>query len=226
MVDRNAESGHELVLDNWKLIIAFAVLIAICGTFFVFGFIAGKRQGYQEGAQTAAESIHPAAPPDAQAPKPPDADAAAKLVKEEGESQQLNWYKNVNRREGEPEVLPETTTDKTAAEARDTTPAAGAAKEVVKEAIKKPSDTTAVKPKVQTGPVTYSVQVGAFRARLEAENKAKTLRTQGYESRIEAPQSPDGLYLLKIGKFSSRAEAVAMQLRLKKSGFYSFVKTN
>ena len=223
MVERNAESGHELVLDNWKLVIAFAVLIAVCGTFFVLGFIAGKRQGYQEGAQTAAESIDTTAPAEVQAPKQAAGGGAAIPADEKPQDQQL-WYKNVNRGEGEPEVLPENTGD-AAANVKDAAPAAGAAKET-KSMVPKPAAPKAGKPKAQAGPVTYSVQVGAFRVRREAEAKAKTLQGQGYESRIEVPQSPDGLYLLKVGTFTSRADAVAMQLRLKKSGFYSFVKTN
>jgi cell division septation protein DedD len=40
------------------------------------------------------------------------------------------------------------------------------------------------------------------------------------------PNAPEELYLLKVGKFSSRADATATQLKLKKSGFNSFIKIN
>ena len=56
MMDQHSDSGYELVLDNRRLIIAFAVLILFCGCFFVVGFMEGKRQGFQAGSQTAAES--------------------------------------------------------------------------------------------------------------------------------------------------------------------------
>jgi hypothetical protein len=59
MTDREPEAGHELVLDNRKLIIAFAVLIAICGAFFVLGFMEGRRQGFQDGMQTEARRRRP-----------------------------------------------------------------------------------------------------------------------------------------------------------------------
>jgi hypothetical protein len=60
----------------------------------------------------------------------------------------------------------------------------------------------------------------------EVDSKAKALRAQGYDCRIEDPKSAEDLFLLKVGKYESRVDAVAMQLRLKKSGFFSFVKTN
>ena len=93
------------------------------------------------------------------------------------------------------------------------------------------ADAAASKPKPQppearTGPVTYAVQVGAFRNQSEPEVKARALRARGFDCRIDFPQSAGQLYLVKVGKFNARAEAVAMQLRLKKSGFTSFIKTN
>jgi cell division protein FtsN len=60
----------------------------------------------------------------------------------------------------------------------------------------------------------------------EAESKAKALRAQKYDCRIEEPKSPANLYLLKVGSYKSRAEAFAMRIRLKKSGFVSIIKTN
>jgi cell division protein FtsN len=89
--------------------------------------------------------------------------------------------------------------------------------------------TPVAKPPVKAAakaPSNYSVQVGAFRQKQQVDNKADLLRSKGFDCRIEDPVSAEGLYLLKVGKFKSRAEAVAMQLRLKKSGFSSFIKTN
>jgi cell division protein FtsN len=235
MVDRNADSGHEMVLDNRKLIIVFAVLIATWGCFFVLGFRAGKRQGYQEGSQMAAETVHPKGSENklAQTEKPGSEDAGVKTDKVNSEEQSLDWYKNVNRREGDPQVLSKTSPS--APEEKAKAPEASPVKESVKpsitESVKKPKAEPKSKPKVPASdevskPITYSVQVGAFRVRREVEIKAKELRSKDYDSRIESPQTPDQLYLLKIGRFNSRAEAIAMQLRLKKSGFTSFIKTN
>ena len=195
MMSHDAESKRELVLDNRKLILVFAVFIAICGCFFVVGFVEGKRQGFQERALTDSESpTVPAKPVEEPSPavEPPP----------------LDWYKNVRGNENTvpaPVLEPE--------------PAA-----TVPVTNKPPAQEKKKSP--ATGSVTYSVQVGAFRQLREVENKARVLRSKGFECRTEAPQSPDDLYLLKVGMFKTRAEAVAMQLRLKKSGFPSFIKTN
>jgi cell division protein FtsN len=197
------ESGLELVLDNRKLIIAFVVLFAICGCFFIVGFIEGKRQGYQEGALAAAESA-PASSGDMPEPQSSATFARADTVeqsakKEEAAVQKLDWYKNVKKEEAEPSLVKK------------------------EEPAKKPKTQTAP---ANSAPGTYSVQVGAFRHKNEVEIKAQAVRAKGYECRIEAPRTPDQLYLLKVGKFSSRADAVSLQQKLKKDGFNSFVKAN
>jgi cell division protein FtsN len=217
MMEHAAESGVEVVLDNRKLIIAFALLIVICGGFFVLGFVEGKRQGYQEGALRAAESATAKSSEEsvAQSPKTEALESGTEPVQASSEGQQLNWYKNVNRREGERETVPQATSDRSAKSTAGPTP-------VAKSTGKPKTELDAAR----SGPVTYSVQVGAFVQKEEAEGRAKELRSKGYDCRIEPPVPPQRFYLLKVGRFDTRVDAVAMQLRLKKSGFSCFVKTN
>ena len=234
-MDQEVESGRELVVDNRKLVIAFAILMIFFGAAFVAGFIEGKREGRRAATESAQKAIQADAP--MQAAK--SAGDAAKTAKGNSDEQQLNWYKNVNRREGEPEVVPQAAADNSTEESADRIqstaaaqePAKETAKETTKAPLKKPAADSASKPKPQSsaahsGPAAYTVQVGAFRVRNEVETKAKALQDLGYDCRIEPPRSSGDFYLLKVGKFSSRADAVAMQLRLKKSGYGSFVKTN
>ena len=103
MTEKVTDSGIEVVLDNRKLIVAFAVLISICGGFFVLGFIEGKRQGYQAGMQTAAETAAPVVSDSASMPAAQTADSASdsKIAEAEAEKQPLNWYENINRKEEE-----------------------------------------------------------------------------------------------------------------------------
>jgi cell division protein FtsN len=206
MEDRGVESGLELVLDNKKLIIAFLVLISVCCFFFVFGFVAGKRQGIREGTQSATPVPNPnpvgtpgRESPVAAAPSPSTPEPVARP-----DGQSLGWYKNASQ-------------EKTADDAAIKPPPQKKAKEAADKAKAQASPST---------PVTYSVQVGAFRQKHEAEIKAQSLKSKGFDYRIESPDSPQELYHLKVGKFSSRADAVAMQIQLKKSGFASFIKTN
>jgi len=215
MTNDASESGLEVVLDNRKLVIGFVLLLFICGCFFVIGFIEGKRQGFQEGSQPVAEATPKATVGESQAPiAAPTASnpEAAKPAKEKAE-EQLDWYKSVNRKEGEREK----TLQPPAAESSKPKPAV--------------SRTPAEKPKAKVEPpksaaVIYTVQVGAFRHKHELDVRAQELRSKGFEYREEPPQNPEDLYLLKVGTFHSRAEAAAMQLRLKTSGFPCFIKTD
>jgi len=224
MTEHETESGVEVVLDNRKIILAFVVLIAICGGFFVLGFIEGKRQGYQSGMQTSAEVGTTGDAAVAQAPLS-DAETVQDSAspKNETEDQPLNWYKNVNRQEEEPEIASRETTGSS------NKPKAAAAKSAAAKAASEPKSSS--KPKTETsslrtGSISYSVQVGAFVKQEEAEIRARELRSKGYDYRIEPPAPPNQFYFVKVGTFGTRAEAVAMQLRLKESGFSCFIKTN
>ena len=214
MTDQHSESGYELVLDNRRLIIAFAVLVFFFSCFFVVGFMEGKRQGFQAGAQTAAETIPKPVPDEPQIPEPQTAstDSGTKSPNKQPEERPLEWYKSVSERAGKPEIAE---------------PAVDSGRPS-KEGTAKPPAVPDFKPSATaaaSAPAGYSVQVGAFRQRQQADTKAEQLRAKGFDCRVEPPDSPEGLYLLKVGKFKSRPEAVAMQLRLKQNGFSSFIKT-
>jgi cell division protein FtsN len=218
MTERDAESGRELVLDNRKLLGIFLVFCVILGIFFVLGFREGKRQGIQQGEQIAAETARKVSFADAQAPaSKPAADASAIPHKENAGEQQLNWMENVKRKEGAPGMVHQTTVGETVGAVKDSALTTKATKAPIKEKL-------AGVP--QASPIIYSVQVGAFHLKSEAEIKAKALRAQKYDCRIEEPQSPEGLYLLKVGSYKTRAEAVGMKTRLDKSGFSTLLKTN
>jgi cell division protein FtsN len=136
--------------------------------------------------------------------------------------EQLDWYQNVNRKGSEPIPglkQPAHSETKGAANQPDTATAPAALPAA------KPHAAGASKSTLEQGKVTYSVQVGAFRYKQEAEAKAELLKEKRYQYAIEQFGGPGGLYLLKVGKYDSRADAVAMQLRLKKDGFGSFIKT-
>ena len=52
------------------------------------------------------------------------------------------------------------------------------------------------------------------------------VKAKGYRCVIEPPREADGLYLLKVGRYEARADAVAMRHRLKKDGFSTLIKSN
>jgi cell division protein FtsN len=206
-MDKPAEESR-LDLDNRKLIFAFVLLICICAGFYVFGFVEGKRQAQRLGEQKVNAGL-PAPAPGQGAPAPSEtktqsAKSAAPPTEDKAVKEQLDWYKKVHSRgELSPKDLMED--KKTAARTR-----AGAARKSAQ-----PSHTSG-----------YSVQIGAFKHKREAEAKAAILKAKRYDYVIQPPGADRELYLLKVGRFESRAQAYAMQQKLKKDGFSSFIKTN
>jgi cell division septation protein DedD len=215
----SGDSGFQLVIDSRKIIIAGAFLLMVCGTFFVIGFMEGKRQVVRGAAQpeTAVQTseARPAAEPPAN-----NAGAAAKKD-DSAVRRNLTWYNDVNKPANETVHLLEA----------DNAPAASgtaAAPKSEPAPAPKPASTpkaAAAEPS-KTDKVTYSVQIGAFKERKEAEKKASALKDKKYNSVIEPPSEAGQLFLLKVGRFESRADAVAIQNRLKKDGFVTFIKTN
>ncbi len=217
MEQRGAETGTEFILDNRKLIIGFMLLIIVCGVFFVIGFMEGKRQAIEAHLQALIPASPNSSPVDSEpgsATVPPKSAQAEDRSAKEG----LDWYKNLQS--GMPGAKKEGGTSGGAATSRGQKDAAPIPK-VPKPEATPPSGTAA--PQSGAG---YWVQVGAFTKMREAEIVIASLKAKGYEATIVNPSETVQHYLVKVGDFASRAEAVAMQLKLKKDGFSGFVKTN
>ncbi|MFH1572574.1 MAG: SPOR domain-containing protein [Acidobacteriota bacterium] len=213
------ESSNELVLDNRKLIIAFLLLIVTCGAFFLIGFMEGKRQAQRSRADMAAPVP---AEPAAAAPGPADPVGGKRAEPEPvpldsaAIRSQLEWYQKVNE---EGKKAP-------AGAASQDTPRASP-KQEERRSVKTPPTPAAAGKSAATERTAarYTVQVGAFRQPSQAESRAAALRAKGYSCTIDAPGASNDLHLVKVGQFDTRADAVAMQLRLKQDGFSSFIKT-
>ncbi len=201
MTNNEDGSGFELVLDNRKLIVAFLVLFAFCGGFFIEGYRFGTHHGIQEGSQPAAESQFKTASDKAQVQtdKLAHPDAGPKSAKPDSADQPLDWYKQVSSREAEP---------------------------TAKVPAPVPEKPVPEKPKPHTESVTYSLQIGAFSQKAALDAAARSLQEKGFDYRIEPPEAEGQLYHLMVGKFHTRAEAAATKLRLQKKGFSAFIKSN
>ena len=91
------DPGFEFVLDNRKLIVIFALLLAVCAGFFVFGFVEGKRQAVQVEIQKAppppsVETSPAPAPPPVSEPESKAASDSAPATTDTREK--LEWYNN------------------------------------------------------------------------------------------------------------------------------------
>jgi DedD protein len=208
-MDRHSvEPGFEFVLDNRKLIVIFALLMAVCAGFFVFGFVEGKRQALKPVGPSNLE----AAPASASTPAPAVAGPAIR--------DQLEWYKNVKDR-------PESATRRKEPPARAKAAKKGEPASTIGTARPETKTASATESSPGLSPAnkaTYSVQVAAYRNRRDAEARAEVLKSKGYDFTIEPSSTRENLYHLKVGRFDSRAEAAAMELKLKRDGFSTLIK--
>ena len=219
-----SDTSVEFVLDNRKLILVFAVLMALCTVFFVLGFVEGKRQGAKlEADKITRERLN------APAISEPEANAAsgnsaAKPTAERPVREQLDWYKNVNQK-SQPAVMlpaPDSTGAAPPSEVKDRTPPE---KEKFSSGSKATTSKAPPRPGISSH-TTYSLQIGAFRQRQEAATAASALKAKGYICIVSPPTAGESYYRLKVGQFDSRADAIAMQLKLKKDGFATLIKAN
>ena len=69
-------------------------------------------------------------------------------------------------------------------------------------------------------PARFSVQVGSFRSKDNAEKLASKLSRDGYESFVDyTAAAADGMYRVKIGNFNSKNEAENMASGLRSRGY-------
>ena len=221
---KQADNEPDFVLDNRKLVLIFFGLLAICGCFFILGYtlgsgapsppanyanagVAGKsgindnsgREAYDRMNEIVSEPI----PPSSTVAKPSPAAVEAAVVVLNPEPPAVS--------------LPPVSTDKTRSQSLETTNKAAAATT---------GKTASSTKQTASARGTFSVQVAAFRARSQAENKAMELEAKGFEYRIESPQTANDYYRVKVGRFASRAQADEMANRLRRSGFETMISEN
>lgn len=68
--------------------------------------------------------------------------------------------------------------------------------------------------------VMYSVQLGAYDTRKEAEARVKQLKGKEITARIDGDEAP---FRVRVGRYETRAEATAQLAKLKKRGMTGFV---
>ena len=212
----------QLELDNRLLILVFGLLIVVCGGFFVLGFYLGKHQSLQ-GADQMTTSPSLPSKSTSQSDTVTGSNAGKKAAAVRPGREDSEWYRSVNKSENanrlaqakKPGLPPGSAEPREAQE-----------KKSQQEFTAPPGSTSALKSDAPVQKITYSVQVGAFRQRKEAETKASLLKAKNFPYLIEPPKTASGLFLLKVGRFESKPDAVAMKLRLQKNGFKGFVKPN
>lgn len=75
-------------------------------------------------------------------------------------------------------------------------------------------------PPTQAQTAFYSVQVAAYQSREPATNLASVLKERGLDARVDGTVAP---FRVRVGKYSTRAEAVKAQATLKAQGQNGFI---
>jgi cell division septation protein DedD len=133
---------------------------------------------------------------------------------------QLEYYEPRCMGDIAPAVAPEST-----AVAADTMKSAPSAADSA-AALPPPSSTKAApsRPSTQTQTPTqaafYSVQVAAYQSKEPATNLASVLKERGLDARVDGTAAP---FRVRVGKYSTRAEAVKAQASLKAQGQNGFI---
>ncbi len=71
----------------------------------------------------------------------------------------------------------------------------------------------------------YTIQVGAFSTQASAKRTLSQLSAKGYSGRIEQPETgKDGYYYVWAGQFTSSAQALPTQAKLRTDGFETYIK--
>jgi cell division septation protein DedD len=60
-----------------------------------------------------------------------------------------------------------------------------------------------------------TIQVGAFRDRASADSVMNRLKGKGYAAYVSSPESTDGLFNVRVGRFAARPEAERIMVRLR-----------
>jgi len=235
---KQADNEPDFELDNRKLVLIFLAFLAICGCFFIFGYILGL------GRDSAPDPVN-------------YTDAAIPGNSRVKDNSDVDAYNRIDEIVSEPVSPPTTVIEQAQAQAgasvTSSTPVAppetanvvltpetpavtvpplssDKPKTQPRETTSKPTGATAGKTTPSTkqstsAKTTYSVQVAAFRVRSQAETTVMELAAKGFDSRIEPPTSDD-YYRIKVGNFATRAEANGMMNRLQKSGFKPIITEN
>jgi cell division septation protein DedD len=132
---------------------------------------------------------------------------------------QLEYYEPRCLAELAPAVAPEST----AVTADSTTPPATDTVVAPKPAAPTPAKAPAAKAPASTASSAssyYSVQVAAYQSKEPALNLASVLKERGLAARVDGTSAP---FRVRVGKFTTRAEAVKAQASLKSQGQNGFI---
>jgi cell division protein FtsN len=223
---------YEIQLSNKQLVFYFLA----GATGLILSFLAGVMVGrgvdnagavqaqapkpVQEDRVIAEESAKPSAPP------AEELTYAARLDSEKADdslekSKAAKPAADATKTAGKPAPKPETPKPESPKPTKADTPKEKADKSGDKTAPKPtPSAKTSAPPKTAATAAkpaagTFSIQVGAFKDKDTAESVVANLKKKNYAAIAVAPEGSDGLFIVRVGSYTARADAERAQTKLR-----------
>jgi cell division septation protein DedD len=231
----NNESGNELVLDNWKLILIFFVALVICVIFFAAGLIVGRHQprvadsGSMVADETARPGISAASGAGTTRQRLPSPTTKETVVRAQKQPEDLE--ERVGGVQSPPATrefaVPPTTippavenppmADAKAARMANLPESSSKAPSARESPLVKPADREPAK--AENTSSVFRVQIAAMKTSAEAQAVVEKLKKKGFEAFIVAPKSStDTYYRVQMGDYADRAAAQEIMLKLQQAG--------
>ena len=179
----------EISLGTGRLLGLFFAFVVVCGIFFGLGYTLGRSVG------PAAATVQAASPASANAAKPKA--SAAPEASTSPSANDLTFYKTVEQKDANPQLLPAST-----------------------PASAPPSAPGPDSPHTSA----YVVQVAAVSKKEDAEALAGILRRKNYPVFLASNANGDSLFHVQVGPFNDIKDAEAMRGKLAGDGYSPIVK--
>lgn len=187
----------EITLGTGKLLFLFFGLVGVCALFFAMGYSLGRKS--EPGIASAA------------AAGTPKSSNAAKANGGSTPNQPMTFYKNVEQKDGSPELTPPANTKTDSAAPANST-------------SEKAPQNSGVDPAIAMPTSGYFVQVAAVSKQDDADALVDALKKKEYPAFVAPAASTDKLFRVQLGPFPDVKEAEGMRTKLIGDGYNPILK--
>lgn len=205
-----------------QLVLMFLAAVAVCAVFFSLGFVVGYNHAPSKVGPVT-ENVNPSGevPPTVNSPSGGSSQPSSQGMETEKVTAESPSIPQPER----PAPLQPSPAATTAAETS-RAPKKAAPKKAAESKHAPPSVNHAAPRAQNTYGVHFAVQVMASRAKTDAGNLVKLLKSRGYPAYLVTPQevnAKDNLFRVQVGPFASRVTADSTRDKLVGEGFRPFV---
>jgi DedD protein len=222
---KNPDGQLELVLENRQVLIAFFVIVALCGVFFSLGYIVGRNTfssvvRVTQAAAGTAEGVtkpSPMSPLPSAAPNPENPPSTEPGGEPAAPATDLNFYQSVEEKTPDAKLVPPETRNASPAPSRP--PAAE--KQTPLASAPPPATPPAALP--DAFPPGILVQVSALTRREDAGALVGLIKEKKLPVRVVSGTG-DSLFHVVVGPYKNLKDAEHAKAELEKDGFRPIIR--